>query len=205
MLCIGQACAQETTAIASQKAQFRLEWGPPALSKYVLDHGETASGQLDSWVVSGQPASHYVDATYSIGLSSRQLALHALHQELSTRSGASRWERRLAIAQGSYYVVTGIWPILHMRSFEKVTGPKTDDWLVKTVGAMITVVGGSLLISGLRDGPSDDMKLVAAGSAAALAAVDVTYVVKGRISRIYLLDAAAEVALLIGWGLATRQ
>ena len=34
-------------------------------------------------------------------------------------------------AQGALYVVTGVWPLLHMASFEAVTGPKTDDWLVR--------------------------------------------------------------------------
>lgn len=47
--------------------------------------------------------------------------------------------------------------------------------------------------------------MVAAGSAAALAIVDVTYVVRGRISRIYLLDAAAELALVVGWGITMLE
>ena len=114
----------------------------------------------------------------------------------------SPWEQRLALAQGGYYVAAGLWPILHMRSFERVTGPKTDDWLVKTVGAMIAVVGGGLVYSRLRDGPSNDLQVVAVGSAAALTIVDVTYVAQGRISRIYLLDAVAELALIVGWALA---
>ncbi len=46
-----------------------------------------------------------------------------------------------ASLQGIYYVATGLWPILNMRSFEMVTGPKRDKWLVKTVGALITAIG----------------------------------------------------------------
>lgn len=125
-----------------------------------------------------------------------------LHRVAIRQDDGGPWEQRLAIAQGSYYLATGLWPILHMPSFEMVTGPKTDDWLVKTVGAMIAVVGGVLLVSGLDDGPSDDLKMVAIGSTAALTIVDVTYVARGRISSIYLLDAAAEIALMVGWGLA---
>ena len=41
--------------------------------------------------------------------------------------------------------------------------------------------------------------LVAAGSAAALAAIDTVYVAKRRISPVYLLDAVAEIALVAGW------
>ncbi len=122
-----------------------------------------------------------------------------LQQGLSAGDGAGEWQRRLAIMQGSYYFATGLWPILSMGTFEKVTGPKTDDWLVKTVGALIAVTGGTLLVSGLGNGPSNDLQLLAAGNAAALAVVDVTYVARGRISRIYLLDAVLELALLAGW------
>jgi hypothetical protein len=38
------------------------------------------------------------------------------------RSGA-RW---LAGLQGAYFLVTGVWPLVHMPSFLAVTGPKTD-------------------------------------------------------------------------------
>lgn len=110
-----------------------------------------------------------------------------------------RWARRLAVVQGAYYTATGLWPILHMDSFERVTGPKTDGWLVKTVGALISVLGGGLLTSGLHGSPSRDLAAVAAGSAAALTAIDVIYVARGRISEIYLLDAAAETVLIAGW------
>ena len=33
----------------------------------------------------------------------------------------------LAIVQGIYYLMTGIWPLLHLPSFEKVSGPKTEE------------------------------------------------------------------------------
>ena len=40
-----------------------------------------------------------------------------------------------------FYVASGLRPIVSMRTFEKVTGPKTDEWLVKTVGLLIAVSG----------------------------------------------------------------
>ena len=39
-----------------------------------------------------------------------------------------RWRWRLLAFQSAYYGLTGTWPILHLASFEAVTGPKTDDW-----------------------------------------------------------------------------
>jgi hypothetical protein len=46
----------------------------------------------------------------------------------------------VALAQGAYYLLTGVWPLLSLRTFELVTGPKTDDWLVRTVGVLVLAV-----------------------------------------------------------------
>jgi len=105
----------------------------------------------------------------------------------------------LAKAQGAYYAATGVWPLLHMRSFLAVTGPKTDLWLVQTVGALVTCIGGQLMLSAADKAHTDRLKPLAAASAAALAAVDVIHVARRRISPVYLLDAAAEIALALLW------
>jgi hypothetical protein len=115
------------------------------------------------------------------------------------------WESRLACAQGVFYVGTGLWPILHLRSFEAVTGPKLEGWLVKTVGALITVMGGTLLMAGLRRRVTPELRLLGVGGAAAFTAVDVLYTAKRRISPVYLLDAAAEAVLIAGWALASAR
>lgn len=47
--------------------------------------------------------------------------------------------------QGWVYVVTGLWPVVHLASFEVVTGEKYDDFLVHTVGLLLFVVGAVLL------------------------------------------------------------
>src|SRR5207253_4600 len=36
---------------------------------------------------------------------------------------------RVAIVQGAYLVAAGLWPILDLGSFMKVTGPKFEGWL----------------------------------------------------------------------------
>jgi hypothetical protein len=109
---------------------------------------------------------------------------------------------QLTLAQGAFYAVTGIWPILHMRSFEAVTGPKADRWLVKTVGGLLTVAGVAMWQAGRSRRVTPEIVTVAAGSAAVLTAIDVVYVSKGRISPVYLLDAVAEVGLIGGWAVA---
>ena len=110
----------------------------------------------------------------------------------------------LAVTQGIFYIATGLWPIVHLRSFEAVTGPKLEGWLVKTVGALIAVVGGTLLAAGLRRRVHPELISLAACSAASLAAVDVVYSPQ-RISPVYLLDAVVEGALVTGWGVAAAR
>ena len=112
--------------------------------------------------------------------------------------------RLLALGQGLYYVATGLWPLLHMGSFERVTGAKTDKWLVKTVGLLVTTVGATLLASARR-GPTPETALLGASSALSLAGVDLRYGASGRISRMYLLDAAPEIALAIAWALVPSR
>mgnify|MGYP001018657960 FL=1 len=86
-----------------------------------------------------------------------------------------------------------------MRTFLKVTGPKEDLWLVKTVGALVTVVGTVLGLAVLRRQVTPEIALLGAGSAGALAGVDALYVAQGRIPPVYLLDMAGELVLVAGW------
>ena len=115
---------------------------------------------------------------------------------------ARRSFRTLALSQGLFYAATGIWPLVHMRSFEAVTGPKVDRWLVRTVGALIGVAGGAMISAAQRGRVTPEIRALAAGSAAVLAVIDLTYVAKKRIAPVYLLDAAAELALVGAWALA---
>ena len=107
--------------------------------------------------------------------------------------------RRLARTQALYYAATGIWPLLDIRSFERITGPKVERWLVKTVGALVTAVGASLALAARDDPGRAETVILATGSAASLGTIDVIYVAKRRISPVYLLDALAQAALLVAW------
>lgn len=61
--------------------------------------------------------------------------------------GSTGMSKRILLfrAWGTYYVVTGLWPLIHLTSFEAVTGPKTDDWLVHMVGLLAASIGLALL------------------------------------------------------------
>src|SRR5512143_2128348 len=101
-------------------------------------------------------------------------------------------EHLVALVQGIYFFVTGIWPILSMRTFLKVTGPKTDLWLVRTVGLLLAVIGAALICAQINAQISTSIILMAIGSALSLVVIEFIYVAKRVISPIYLADAIAE-------------
>jgi hypothetical protein len=114
------------------------------------------------------------------------------------RRAASRLVVAVALAQGGYYALTGLWPGVGIRTFERVTGPEVDRWLIQTVGVLVLAVGAALGLAGIRHRVTPELALLAASSAAGLAAIDAVYVARRRIAPIYLLDALAEAVLLLG-------
>jgi hypothetical protein len=106
---------------------------------------------------------------------------------------------KIAPVQGTYFLVTGLWPLLNRRSFERVTGPKSDFWLAQTVGVLVTDIGAVLLIGARRRSIDDDLAILGVGSALALGAIDLIFALRGRISKVYLFDAAIQAALVGGW------
>ena len=118
---------------------------------------------------------------------------------------AAIMERRTALFRlwGAYYVVTGLWPLIHLASFERVTGPKTDDWLVHMVGLLAAVIGGTLLRASAR--PTTETATLAVASALAFAAIDVWYAATGVISSIYIADAVVELLLIAAFFVTGRR
>jgi hypothetical protein len=113
--------------------------------------------------------------------------------------------------QGSYYLLTGVWPLVSVRTFKMVTGEKTDNlhtgleadhWLVMTVSLLITSTSIALLLAAYRKTRALEIGFLAVATAASLTAIDVIYVARGVILPIYLLDAVIEIPLILGWCIA---
>jgi hypothetical protein len=106
-------------------------------------------------------------------------------------------KRLVLLVQAAFYVVTGLWPLVSLSSFEAVTGPKADHWLVQTVGLLIVAIGVSLLVGVWRSHPSRETLVLSLLSATMLAGVDVVFVSLRVIPPIYLLDAAIEGLIIV--------
>jgi hypothetical protein len=113
--------------------------------------------------------------------------------------------RMTAVAQGVYYVLTGVWGVVELDSFQAVTGPKVELWLVRTVGVLVTAIGAALLVAVRRGEIAAEEAVLGVGSALGLAAIDVSYVLAGRIPPIYLADAALELVLVVLWVAGLRR
>jgi hypothetical protein len=116
--------------------------------------------------------------------------------------------------QGVYYLVTGVWPLVSIETFQMVTGPKTDHlvtgreadhWLVMTVGVMITAVAVTLLVAAWRRRNPIEVAVLALATAVGLTAIDIIYVARQVILPIYLADAVAEVILIGAWMVALAR
>jgi hypothetical protein len=105
----------------------------------------------------------------------------------------------VAPSQGAFYIVSGLWPLLHRRSFESVFGPKQDYWLAATVALLLVGTGTvQVMAPSTADGVASARRIGSA-TAGALASVDLVNVGRGRISPMYLVDAAAELGWLWVW------
>jgi len=99
--------------------------------------------------------------------------------------------------QGVYYIITGLWPVVNIYSFELISGPKTDDWLVKTVGLLAASIGLVLLVAARGARPSAEGIVLGIASALSFTAIDVFYVLDGTLLEVYLLDALLEVCIVV--------
>ncbi|MFI0828270.1 hypothetical protein ACH4Q7_27925 [Streptomyces roseolus] len=105
----------------------------------------------------------------------------------------------VARAQGWFNLVSGMWPLVHRRSFEGITGPKVDVWLLQTVSGLLVAIGWAQIRGAGTGAGTADARRLGTGTATALFAVDVRYATLGRIRRVYLLDAAFQALWLRAW------
>lgn len=111
----------------------------------------------------------------------------------------------LALAHGVFNVVSGVWPMVHRRSFEAALGPKVDYWLVNTVAGLMVANGLAQMAGARTDAGQEAARRIGLGTASTLALIDLVYVPRGRISPAYLLDAAVEAGWVAAWLAARRD
>jgi hypothetical protein len=105
----------------------------------------------------------------------------------------------LLCSQGIYFILSGIWPVIDINSFMAVTCPKTDLWLVKTLGVIFFCEGVCFVLGGMRKEGGLPIVVLSFINAIAIIFIDCYYVFKGTICPVYLADAAVECIIVICW------
>lgn len=105
----------------------------------------------------------------------------------------------LPFLQGLYFIITGIWPLVHIESFLYITGYKTDIWLVKTVGILILPYSVLCFYTIGNTKRNTAIATVNIICCLGLAWVDLYYYLKGIISWVYLIDFALEMIFSAYW------
>lgn len=118
---------------------------------------------------------------------------------MDTSSRSVKLFAGVIVTQGFYTLITAIWPLVHIDSFIFVTGPKTDVWLVKTVGALLIPIAVTLLSYLFIKSDPRHAILLGSLTAVAFICIDFYYALTNVISDIYLADAILEILFLTAW------
>jgi hypothetical protein len=98
--------------------------------------------------------------------------------------------QRAGRIQGVYYLLGGLWRLLHARSFERVAGPKADQFQTDVTAALFTAVGTALIAGTRKSTPRGAVLAISAPIAVAI--IDLRH--RQQIRRLFRLEAAVEIA-----------
>lgn len=107
-----------------------------------------------------------------------------------------RWRRGVLLAQGVYYVLTGLWPIVHFPSFARVVAIHIIPFQAHAFSALIVVIGASLIEAARRGPPGSYPTLLGAAVAGAIALVELIWLPRLAAAGGLWLDFVVEVALV---------
>lgn len=105
--------------------------------------------------------------------------------------------RLVAGGHAAYLLATGVWPLVHRRSFEAVTGPKEDFWLVRTVGGLAAAIGATLGLAVARGRRSPETVSLAVSSGLVFGLADLRAARSESLT--YLGDVVVQLALVPAW------
>ena len=105
--------------------------------------------------------------------------------------------RTVAGGRALYLVATGVWPLLHRGSFERVTGKKDEFWLVRTVGGLAAATGLSLAVCVIKGSKRSESVALALASSIVFGLAD-AHAAHAE-SRLYLGDVIVQLGCLPAW------
>jgi hypothetical protein len=111
--------------------------------------------------------------------------------------GRARWRRRVLAGQGLYYVLIGLWPLIHFASFADAVALRVNPFQAHAFGAVLVVLGGSFLEAVRREPPDAYPTLVGVVVAAAIALVSLWWLPRLAVASALWVDLVIEVAFAL--------
>lgn len=93
----------------------------------------------------------------------------------------------------------GLWPLLHLSSFEAVTGAKVDDFLVRSVAGILVWTGGLLLLRPRQREDGVGLPLAALGISLVLGLVALIGSISGTLRWVYFIDGGMHLLFATCW------
>lgn len=112
----------------------------------------------------------------------------------ATWEARDRWRRRVLIAQGVYYVLSALWPVLHFSSFARAVALTLQPFQAHAFAAVIAVVGGALVEAARREPPGPYPTTLGAAFAAAIAFVSLLWLPRLGAASVLLVDLIIQLA-----------
>ena len=106
--------------------------------------------------------------------------------------------RLLLIVHGLYLLIGGGWPLVHWKSFEAVTGPKLDEFLVHTV-ALLLILVGNILLGQRRTAVERSAVQLAMGTSLILGTVAIVSAAGGWVWKVYFIDGTIHLLFVLAW------
>jgi hypothetical protein len=103
------------------------------------------------------------------------------------------------LAQGIYYLLRGLWSLLHMGSVESLAETHRNVWLSEEVGVLVLVIGVALCVAAYRRQGSPEILIIALGSALGMGVIQLIFILHRRISALYLIDVFIQFGLVVFW------
>lgn len=115
--------------------------------------------------------------------------------------------RLVLVFQGAYYALTGLWAIVSLESFSRVTGHSGGSFEMHSIAAMAVVVGAFLIRGALNDASRRAAGFLGLGLVLAVMIPEWVYLPKIDNPPLFWLDFALEgvIGLLVGVGLLRRS
>jgi hypothetical protein len=105
----------------------------------------------------------------------------------------------VALVQGGYLLLTGLWPLVHIASYQLVSGPGGDPALTRAFGALTAVIGAVLLVARARRRLGREIVLLGLGSAVTFATLDLFEASGGGRVSASSSDAVLQLTLVAAW------